>query len=145
MSLLVFACKTATNNLKVDKSESPATIAEKEKITQTIETYFEGWMTGDTTLLGTAMHRTCQLKNIKDDDVIIYDRATYLGFFKPRERRQNAGGSILSIDVTGEIASAKCRIHTAERLYTDYFNMMKVNDQWYIVDKIAASIAKESE
>jgi len=113
--------------------------ADKAEITKTIDMYFEGWMTGDTTLLGKAMHRTCQLKNIKDDDVIIFDRATYLGFFKPRPRRENAGGRIVSIDVTDDTASAKCEIHTADRLYTDYFNMMRLKDRWYIVDKIASS------
>lgn len=106
-------------------------------ITATIEMYFEGWMTGDTTKLGSAMHRTCQLKNIKDNDVVIYDRAKYLSFFKPRPRRENAGGEILSINITDDIASAKCEIHTKDRLYTDYFNMMKLKDRWYIVDKIS--------
>jgi len=67
---------------------------EEALIKQTIETYFEGWMTGDTTKLGKAMHATCQLKNVKDNEVLIFDRATYLGFFKPRERRKNAGGRI---------------------------------------------------
>jgi len=110
-----------------------------QNIENTIEMYFEGWMTGDTTKLGGAMHRTCQLKNIKDDDVIIYTRATYLGFFKPRERRKNAGGRIVSIDITDDIAAAKCEIKTSEYLYTDYFNMMKITDKWYIVDKIARS------
>lgn len=122
-----------------DKNQSPQYKEDHAQITETINIYFEGWMTGDTTLLGTAMHRTCQLKNIKDDDVIIFDRATYLGFFKPRPRRQNAGGEIVSINITDDIASAKCEIHTADRLYTDYFNMMKVNDRWYIVDKIATN------
>ena len=122
-----------------DKNQSAQYKEEHAKITETINMYFEGWMTGDTTLLGTAMHRTCQLKNIKDDDVIIFDRATYLGFFKPRPRRQNAGGEIVSINITDDIASAKCEIHTADRLYTDYFNMMKVNGHWYIVDKIATN------
>jgi len=119
--------------------DRPHEAHEKKLITQTIEKYFEGWMTGDTTLLGTAMHSTCQLKNIKDDGVIIYDRATYLGFFKPRPRRENAGGRIVDIDVSDDIGSAKCEIHTAERLYTDYFNLMKVRNQWYIVDKIATN------
>ena len=119
--------------------------SEVDKITETIELYFEGWMTGDTTKLGKAMHRTCQLKNIKDDDVIIFDRATYLGFFKPRPRRKNAGGKIISIDVTDDIASAKCEIHTEERLYTDYFNMMKILDDWYIVDKIATNRLREEK
>lgn len=116
---------------------------EEEKIRETIGQYFEGWMTGDTTKLGYAMHRTCKLKNIKDDAVIVYDRATYLGFFKPRPRRENSGGRIIDINVTGPIASAKCEIETPSRLFTDYFNMMKVKGTWRIVDKISTSVSKE--
>lgn len=115
---------------------------EKGLITNTIETYFEGWMTGDTTLLGRAMHATCQLKNVKDNKVLEFDRATYLGFFKPRPRRENSGGKIIEIDVTGNIASAKLEIETPQRLYTDYFNLMKIKDRWYIVDKSATSKLK---
>lgn len=136
--MLLIQCKS-TQTKNVDNAQA---LLEKQKITKTIEMYFEGWMTGDTTLLGQAMHATCQLKNIKDDGVIIFDRATYLGFFKPRPRRENAGGKIVAIDVTDDIGSAKCQIHTAERLYTDYFNLMKLKDQWYIVDKIARSKLK---
>lgn len=116
---------------------------EDEGIRETIGQYFEGWMTGDTTKLGYAMHSTCKLKNIKDDAVIVYDRATYLGFFKPRPRRENSGGRIVDINITGPIASAKCEIETPQRLYTDYFNMMKVHGRWYIVDKISTSVSKE--
>lgn len=118
---------------------------EKAKITNTIETYFEGWMTGDTSKLGKAMHATCQLKNVKDDKVIVFDRATYLGFFEPRPRRKNSVGRILKIEVTGTIASAKCEIETPERVYTDYFNLMKIGTQWYIVDKIATSELKTKD
>lgn len=137
--LMLSSCSTQKEVLSTKNMQSPQEKVDISKITETIDMYFEGWMTGDTTLLGTAMHRTCQLKNIKDDDVIIFDRATYLGFFKPRPRRQNAGGKIVSINVTDDIAAAKCEIHTADRLFTDYFNMMKVGGQWYIVDKIAMS------
>lgn len=115
---------------------------EKALITNTIETYFEGWMTGDTSKLGEAMHATCQLKNVKEDKVLEFDRSTYLGFFKPRPRRENSGGKIIEIDVTGNIASAKCEIETPKRLYTDYFNLMKIKDKWYIVDKSATSKLK---
>jgi|GEM_PF-1293640 len=147
--MLLSACVTTTQAQSDASDTAKAAFAnanaEETKITKTIETYFEGWMTGDTTLLGKAMHRTCQLKNIKDDDVIIYDRATYLSFFKPRPRRENAGGQIVSINVTDDIASAKCQIHTKDRLYTDYFNMMKIKDTWYIVDKIANSKPRSSK
>lgn len=133
--VIVNACTTT-------EKVTPEIQAEKAAITQTIDMYFEGWMTGDTTLLGKAMHATCKLKNVKEEKVLVFDRSKYLSFFKPRPRRENAGGRVLKIDVTHNIAAAKCRIHTADRLYTDYFNLMKLNGRWFIVDKIATNRAK---
>ena len=132
---LVTACSTT-------QKVTPEIQAEKALINQTIDLYFEGWMTGDTTLLGKAMHSTCKLKNVKDEKVLVFDRAKYLSFFKPRPRRENAGGRVVSINVTANIAAAKCEIYTVDRFYTDYFNLMKLEDRWYIVDKIATNRAK---
>ena len=134
-----YSIKAQSAQKNEDLTKIEASENEYQRTSATIETYFEGWMTGDTSLLGAAMHRTCQLKNIKDNDVVIYDREKYLSFFKPRPRRENAGGKILYINITDDIASAKCEIHTKDRLYTDYFNMMKIEDRWYIVDKISSN------
>ncbi len=112
-------------------------------IEQTIENYFEGWISNDTTKIGSAMDITCQLKNIKENKVVIYDRATYLGFFKPGPPKENAYGKIISIDITGPIASAKVELEIPKRLFTDYFNLMKLDDRWYIVDKISTSVLKK--
>lgn len=116
---------------------------DKEAIRKKIDGYFEGWMTGDTTKIGNSMHTTCKLKNIKDGKVVVFDRATYLGFFKPRARRVNSEGRIVDIDITGDIAAAKCQIETTKQLFTDYFNLMKVDGEWFIVDKIATRRAKD--
>ncbi len=140
IAVIVFfnACSTT-------QKVTPEIQAEKVLINQTIDMYFEGWMTGDTTLLGKAMHTTCKLKNVKEEKVLVFDRAKYLSFFSPRPRRENAGGRVVHIDVTHNIAAAKCKIHTADRLYTDYFNLMKLNGRWYIVDKIATNRAKTAK
>ena len=131
-----------TLSCAADKNDNISLNPETKEIEKTIEMYFDGWLTGDTTKIGTAMHSTCQLKNIKDEDVVIYNRATYLSFFKPRPKLENAGGKILAIDITGPIASAKVELETTERLFTDYFNLMKLNNQWYIVDKISTNVSK---
>ncbi len=135
-ALFICACSI---NKPTQASNDPK---EEALIRQTIDTYFEGWMTGDTTKLGKAMHATCQLKNVKDNEVLLFDRATYLGFFKLRPRRENSGGRVISINITNDIAAAKCEIFTPKRLYTDYFNMMKIDEEWYIVDKIATNQAR---
>ncbi len=116
---------------------------EKEVVKKTIETYFDGWMTGDTLKLGKVMHKSCCLKVIKDNNVLVIDRKTYLSRFKLHEKSANTEGRIIDINITKNIASAKCEIHTSERLFTDYFNMMKLNDQWYIVDKISTVFEKK--
>lgn len=112
-------------------------------IEKTVNMYFDGWMHGDTTKLGQAMHATCKLKNIKEGEVVVYDRAKYLSFFKPHPKTEGAMGRIVSIDITGPIASAKCELELPNRLFTDYFNMMKVGGSWVIVDKISTNVAKE--
>ena len=115
---------------------------DKELIKQTIETYFDGWMTGDTLKIGKVMHNTCNLKTIKDNEVVVIDRNSYLSRFKLRPKLENSFGRIISIDITGRVASAKCEIEIPERIFTDYFNMMKLDDEWYIVDKISTNIFK---
>ena len=45
----------------------------------TIQNYFDGWMTGDTTLLSKAMHTTCNLKFVRDGKLVRVDKKRYVG------------------------------------------------------------------
>lgn len=116
---------------------------DKAQIEKTLETYFDGWQTGDTLKLGKVIHPTCKLKNIKENKVDVIDRKTYLSRFELHPKAENTGGRIINIDITGNTAAAKCQIETPKMLITDYFNLMKVNDQWYIVDKIFCRAEKK--
>ncbi|MEM6321962.1 MAG: nuclear transport factor 2 family protein [Bacteroidota bacterium] len=139
-TFLLFSCAT---NQKSSIGQND--LQEEALVRQTIELYFDGWRNCQSEKIGQAMHTTCQLKNIKADGidgVAVYDRETYLGFIKPAPPRA-AKTRILYIDITREIASAKCQIELADRLYTDYFNMMKIDGRWYIVDKAAINWEKE--
>jgi len=107
-----------------------------------IQNYFDGWLTGDTTLVGSAMHSSCNLKFIRDGKLDRRDRTQYLSGFRPRPRLEDAEGRIISIDITRTAAEAKIELETADRLFTDYFNLLKVGPRWYITDKVSTSIAK---
>lgn len=111
-------------------------------IEQVIQNYFDGWLTGDTTLVGSAMHSTCHLKFVRDGKIDIRNRTQYLSGFKPRPRLENAEGRIIHIDITRTAAEAKIELETEKRLYTDYFNLLKDGNRWYITDKVSSSIAK---
>jgi hypothetical protein len=116
-------------------SQNPPT--ERELIEKTIQRYFDGWATGDTTKLGQAMHASCHLKNFRDGKFIEFTRAQYLNLFKPRERSKNLSTNIVSVDITNNMGSAKVEISTEKDLFTDYFNLIKTNEGWFIADKVS--------
>jgi hypothetical protein len=99
-------------------------------------------MTGDTAKVGKAMHATCHLKYFRDNTFNDISRADYLSRFKPQAKKEGVEGRIVSLDVTGNIASAKCELETPKALFTDYFNLIKTDAGWLIVDKISTRTDK---
>jgi aldose sugar dehydrogenase len=117
------------------QNQNPPT--ERQLIEKTIELYFDGWATGDSTKLGMAMHSSCHLKNYNNGKFTEFSRSRYLSLFKPRDRPSNLSTRIVVIDITNNMGSAKVEISTATDLFTDYFNLMKTNEGWFIADKVS--------
>ena len=55
----------------------------------------------------------------------------------PHAKSSNWSGRIVFIDVTNIAAVAKVEISTSKLLFTDYFNLMKTKEGWFLVDKIS--------
>jgi aldose sugar dehydrogenase len=108
-----------------------------DSIQTTINFYLDGWATGDTTKIGKAMHGTCHLKFYRENIFTDMSRNEYLSRFKPKERLASLITRIVSVDITENIASAKVEIVTEKDVFTDYFNLIRTNDAWYIVDKVS--------
>ena len=144
--LFLASCTQPTEPINEEKSE---TVEEKSAdqlaIEQVIQNYFDGWLTGDTTLVGSAMHSSCHLKFVLDGKIQMRNRIQYLSGFKPRPRLENAEGRIISIDITRTAAEAQIELETETRLFTDYFNLLKEGDRWYITDKVSTNISKETD
>lgn len=115
---------------------------ERTAIETTINTYFDGWMTGDTTKVGKAMHTSCHLKVYRDGVFRNVDRVQYLSGFKPHAKENGVEARIKMVDFQGNIASAKTEIETPKFVFVDYFNLIKINDWWFIVDKVSTRIDK---
>lgn len=114
-----------------------AQTTDRQEIEKMIQWYFDGWATGDTTLVGKAMHSSCHLKNYRDGGFVQLTRSQYLHLFKPHARPKTLITRLVGLDMTNNIASAKVEIDTEKDLFTDYFNLMKTNEGWKIVDKIS--------
>lgn len=119
-----------------------ADVSEIQQVQVTIQFYFEGWATGDTGKIGKAMHSTCHLKSFRDGKFNDMNRAEYLSRFKPRPRPEGLTTRIVALDITENIASAKTEIDTGKDVFTDYFNLIKTDEGWFIVDKIAVRKSK---
>jgi hypothetical protein len=119
------------------QKQTQHSLPDGQLINATIQLYFDGWATGDTTKIGKAMHGTCHLKFFRDGLFTDMTRAEYLGRFKPRLRPDGLTTRIVALDMTDNIASAKTEIDTGKDVFTDYFNLIKTNEGWFIVDKVA--------
>ncbi len=112
--------------------------SDRQQIETVLLNYLDGWATGDTTKLGKAMHYSCQLKNYRDGKFILIPRLDYLSRFRRRERPAGLETHIAYVDITdGLVAGAKVEISTVTDKFTDYFNLIKTTEGWFIVDKIA--------
>jgi glucose/arabinose dehydrogenase len=113
------------------------TPTERQLIESTIQLYFDGWATGDSTKLGKAMHASCYLKNYRDGKFTSFSRSQYLSLFKPHDRPKNLRTNIVALDITNNMGSAKVEIINEREIFTDYFNLMKTNEGWMIADKVS--------
>jgi len=127
LGLLITYCPTFSQNAPT----------ERQLIENTIQQYFDGWATGDTVKLGKAMHESCYLKNYREGKFTLFSKAQYLNLFKPHQRPANLATRVVSVDITDNMGSAKVEISTEKDLFTDYFNLMKTNEGWFIADKVS--------
>ncbi len=122
-------------------AQTPNTQTDRQLIENTIQLYFDGWATGDTNKLGKAMHSTCHLKVNRDNKFQDISRMDYLNRFKPHERDKNLTTHIVYVDITdNKLAGAKVEINAATLKFTDYFNLIKTSEGWFIVDKISTNM-----
>jgi aldose sugar dehydrogenase len=113
---------------------------DRAAVLRTIQYYFDGWATGDTVLLGRAMHATCHLKRSVDGKFLDMTREQYLAVQRPHPRDSTLVTRVAAVDIVGVIASARAEISIGPSTFVDYFNLLKTDDGWFIVDKISTRI-----
>ncbi|WP_264523088.1 nuclear transport factor 2 family protein [Flavobacterium sp. N502536] len=128
LSLLFFKSNAQSQNADDDWS----------LIHKTLNLYIDGQATGDSVMVGRAFHSSWQLKGFREKEFIVVPKSKYLVGYKKRDARPaNWSGRVVSVDFTNNAASAKVEISTAKLLFVDYFNLLKTDQGWFIVDKIS--------
>ena len=113
---------------------------EKKKVEQTLRCFFDGVDKLDADTIKRALHPLQRSFSINPNGlcgmpVLAWDK------FVERVRNDpdhafNKGSKkkILSIDITGNAASAKAELAFCDAVYTDYYNLLKFGDEWLIMN-----------
>jgi len=72
----------------------------------------------------------------------ITDKEDYISWYEAENRNKKLNWQIevLSLDIEGELASAKVKIYNQNFGYLDYFNFMEENGKWLAVSKISKKL-----
>ena len=110
--------------------------SEKGQIEETLMHYIEGTANAEPERLQKAFHPDFNLYSVAKDSLRIWKGQEYVGNFKDG-KKSNRIGRILFIDIENDAAIAKVEILMPEkqRNYTDYFLLLKYQDQWKIIHK----------
>ncbi|WP_422080134.1 nuclear transport factor 2 family protein [Ulvibacterium sp.] len=106
-------------------------------VEHTINAYLEGDTHKDFETLKTAFHSDATMKYVSSKSG--YQEYNALEVFaaeKGREPEKNRSNSIAYISITGKAAHAKLEITYPKRVMVDYVNLLKIEGEWKIVNKI---------
>lgn len=117
----------------------PAWAQNKEEagVRQALNYYIQGHVTGDGENFRKAFHTEAKLFWIREGQFTQRTSAEFIAgaSSKPAADEAERKRSIESIDITGNAAIAKIVLDYPTVRFTDYMSLLKIGDEWKIVNK----------
>ncbi len=113
---------------------------EKQNIKKAIIDYYhEGHVTSDPKFYERILHDRWLFYVYVADELKIIDKAEYISWYKPEENDDSLewNTDFFYVDVTNNIAQAKIKLENQKICYIDYFNLVKKDGAWWIVNKLS--------
>ena len=122
----------------VATSSAWAQNSEEAGVRKALEHYLKGHATGDSMEFKQAFHPESKLFWMRDGKFHQRTSANYISGArgKPADDEAQRKRRIDFIDITGNTAVAKITLDYPDALLTDYMSLLKVGDEWKIVNKI---------
>ena len=118
-------------------------MSEEEKIKKAImDFYHEGHVQYKSELYDEILHDEWKFFYFnREGKFEIVDKDTYKSWYNPEDRDDQLDWytEILNIDITEHNAAVKLKIGNQKVEFTDYFNMMKIDGKWCVVNKISSA------
>lgn len=110
---------------------------EVEEITKCLNYYLDGGTNNDFEMLQKAFHPDARMKYLRNGEFHDVNAVEFFqGVMKPGGAKQERESKILHIDYSGHVGHAKLRIDYPKFSFIDYMNLVKIEDEWKIVNKI---------
>ena len=124
--LLFFLLSVAINAQKSDY----------EMVAETVNYYLDGGTNNDFETLKKAFHENATMKYITKEG---YKEVNALEFFSGMDAskpKQNRKTRIANITISGHAANARLEIEYPDFTFIDFMNLLKIDGEWKIVNKI---------
>ena len=111
-----------------------------DKITQTVQYYFDGMYHSDTETLKKAFDPDAFLHGYFEDQLVHLPFNAWLKQVESRPAPSKSGEAyemkIVSVDITDNIAQVKVFDLYMGKYFTDYLSLIKIEDNWVIMNKM---------
>ncbi len=113
-------------------------VTAEKGIQAAINHYFKGHATGDASHMRKAFLPTAHIEGIREGKFISWTLDEYCALFrgKPAADESTRVRTIDLIDVSGNSAMARATLVHGATVFTDYFVLLKVDDEWKIANKV---------
>lgn len=112
-------------------------------IEEKLNYYLDGVRNNDIETARKAFHKMATMKFIEDDtyvEVVALD--AFESNFGRNPSREGMTTRINDINITGNAAGVRLEIEFPTFIFIDYLNLLKIDDEWIIVDKVYATKMK---
>ncbi len=117
-------------------TSSLAQESDYELVAKTVNYYLDGGTNNSFETLKKAFHETATMKYITEDG---YKEVNALKFFSGMDAtkpKQNRKTRISDITISGHAANARLEIEYPTFTFIDFMNLLKIDGEWKIVNKI---------
>jgi hypothetical protein len=106
-----------------------------------VEQYFRGHATGDPAEMRKPFLPSAHIEGIRNGVFTSWTVEQYAGNFngKPAANEAARRRTIDHVEISGTAAMASATLRHGATTFTDYFVLLKVNDEWKIANKVYAS------
>jgi hypothetical protein len=117
------------------------TTTDKDAVCEVVQKYIDGTFQGDVSALRECFHSKAVMNGYLNDQLLLGDPEPFFQEMGNNPSMAEGGapykGDIISVDVIGHIASVTVKEtgFAGSMSFTDYFHLIKVDDEWKIFSK----------